>query len=43
MVLVVVVAILTARLGEEAEPIAIEVANRHHMAMIFTHQRHFLH
>ena len=29
--------------GSIRDPLAIEVANRHHMAMIFTHQRHFKH
>ena len=29
--------------GSIRDQLAIEVANRHHMAMIFTHQRHFKH
>ena len=29
--------------GSIRDQAAIEVANRHHMAMIFTHQRHFKH
>ena len=29
--------------GSTRDQQAIEVANRHHMAMIFTHQRHFKH
>jgi phosphoribosylaminoimidazolecarboxamide formyltransferase / IMP cyclohydrolase len=29
--------------GSARDQAAIEIANRHHMAMIFTHQRHFKH